>query len=148
MWRNHIGFKPIYTAGFSIPPFALLAEQMNVQRHKSELPNGWRYFIRSPVSQVYRISGIKKAQSLDRALKLVNIWVAALKFKPLRIKLSRHWVPWYCFHGTFLKALKKPTFLWAYLYGNRWLVRNFDHLTQICHYAVDKSITRLKSCEV
>ena len=39
------------------------------------------------------ISGNKKAQSLDRALKLVNIWVAALKFKPLRLKLSRHWVP-------------------------------------------------------
>ena len=28
----------------------------------------------------------KKAQSLDRALKLVNIWVAVIQFKPLRIK--------------------------------------------------------------
>ena len=35
------------------------------------------------------------------------IWVAALKFKPLRIKLSRHWVPRYCFHKTFLRALNK-----------------------------------------
>ena len=80
------------------------------------------------------ISGNKKAQSLDRALKLVNIWVAALKFKPLRLKLSRHWVPWYCFHGTFLKALKKPMFEWAFKSWSR-IHRNTTSIMKLYLYS-------------
>jgi len=32
--------QTIYTAGFCITPFALIAEQFNAQRHKPELPSG------------------------------------------------------------------------------------------------------------
>ena len=133
-WRNRTGFKPIYTAGFCIAPFALLAEQINAQRHKSELPSGWRYFIRSPVSQVYGISGNKKAHHLASFLNIgENPWGLQTISLLGIFNLVRH------------KSLQETnTFPYSNLYGGFMTLVQPTYtsitITEICHIAVYRSI--------